>query len=438
MGSNSRRRVVITGVGLVSPLGNSRESFWNGLLSGKSGVGPIESIPVDHLPVQAAAECREFTGHIRDFGDLPVAQKKVIRKRLSVMCREMRMGVAAAQLALQDASLAPGDYDPDRAGVIYGADYMLTVPDEFVDGIRKCMDDEGKFHFSRWGEQGLPQVAPLWLLKYLPNLPACYIAIYNDMRGPNNSITIREASGTLALGEAFHIIRRGSADTLIAGACGTRVHCIRTIHVVMQEEIAKDRSDPATMSRPFDRDRDGMVIGEGAAALIMEDLQTAQQRGATILGEVVGHGSSTVVDKDFVAGVDRALENAMGQALAEAEMDPEEIGHIHAHGLSTRQGDIQEAWAINRVFGDRSTEIPLVAAKSHVGNVGASGGTLELIGSLLALKEGKLFRVLNYETPDPQCPVAPVTSDGVSPGGSVLNLSYAPTGQASALIVRAL
>jgi 3-oxoacyl-[acyl-carrier-protein] synthase II len=423
---------------LISPLGNSRQSFWDGLVGGKSGVGPIEGIPVEHLPINSAAECRDFTGHIRDFGALPADQKKVIRKRLSVMCREMRMGVAAAQLALQDASLAPGDYDPDRAGVIYGADYMLTVPDEFVDGIRRCLDDEGKFHFSRWGVEGLPQVAPLWLLKYLPNLPACYIAIYNDMRGPNNSITIREASGTLALGEAFHIIQRGSADILIAGATGTRVHCIRTIHVVMQEEMAQNRRDPATMSRPFDRDRDGMVIGEGAAALIMEDLDTAQRRGATILGEVVGHGSSTVVDRDFVASVDRALENAMVQALDEAEMAPESVGHIHAHGLSTRQGDIEEARALNRVFGDPATQVPLVAAKSHFGNVGASGGTLELIASLLAMQQGRLFPVLNYETPDPQCRVAPVTSDGVTPGGSVLNLSYAPTGQASALIVRAL
>jgi 3-oxoacyl-[acyl-carrier-protein] synthase II len=437
MGSNSRRRVVITGVGLISPLGNSKQSFWDALVNGQSGVGPLTSVPTEHLPTKYAAEARQFTGHIREFGDLPPDQKKAIRKRLSVMCREMRMGVAAAQLALQDAGLGPGTYDPDRTGVIYGADYMLTVPEEFVDGITHCIDENRQFQFSRWGQSGLPRVAPLWLLKYLPNLPACYIAIYNDLRGPNNSITIRETSGNLALGEAFHVVQRGSADVIIAGATGTRVHPIRTIHVAMQEELAEDRSDPAAMSRPFDRDRTGMVIGEAASALVLEDLDTAQRRGANILGEIVGHGSSTVVDRDFVAWVDRALENAIGQALQEADIRPEDIGHIHAHGLSTRQGDIEEARALSRVFQDRAANVPLVAAKSHFGNVGASGGTLELIASLLAFEHRRLFPVLNYQTPDPQCPVAAVTTNDVPPGDSFVNLSYAPTGQASAVVVRA-
>ena len=338
---------------------------------------------------------------------------------------------------MQDAGLEPGGYDPDRTGVIYGCDYMLTVPEEFVDGITHCFDENRKFHFERWGEEGLPQVAPLWLLKYLPNLPACYIAIYNDLRGPNNSITIREASANLALGEAFHVVQRGGADIIVAGATGTRIHPIRTIHVALQEELAEDRSDPATMSRPFDRFRTGMVLGEGAGAVILESLESAVARGAKIFGEVVGHGSSTVITRQFVAQINRSLENAIQQALGEAHLRPDQVGHVHAHGLSTRQGDFEEAQAISRVFSNGASGVPLVAAKSHLGNVGASGGTIELIASLMAFENGRLFPVLNYETPDPQCPVAAVTRDDVSPGDSFINLSYCPTGQATAVVVRA-
>jgi 3-oxoacyl-[acyl-carrier-protein] synthase II len=191
------------------------------------------------------------------------------------------------------------------------------------------------------------------------------------------------------------------------------------------------------MSRPFDRDRSGMVLGEGGGAVILEELESAQARGARIFGEVLGHGSSTVVEGSFLARIDRALENAMKQALGEACLEPHQVGHVHAHGLSTRQGDIEEAQAIRRVFSNGAEDVPVVAAKSHLGNVGASGGTMELIASLMAFQQQKLFPVLNYENPDPECPVAAVTSADVSPGDSVLNLSYCPTGQATAVVVRA-
>jgi len=422
-------------MGLISPLGNSLESLWDALASGRSGVGPLESLPPDHLPTAHAAEAKEFTGHIREFGPIPAEQKKALRKRLKVMCREIQMGIAAAQLAMADASLGPGDFDPDRTGAIYGADYMMTVPEEFVDGITHCLDERKRFQFCRWAEEGISRVAPLWLLKYLPNMPACYIAIYNDMRGPNNSITIREASANLAIGEAFHIIQRGSADTLIAGSTGSRVHPVRTIHVALQEELADGHDDPTKMSRPFDRDRTGMVLGEGAGALVVEALETAKARGANILAEIVGHGSSTVMDRNGVAHCDTALENVMRGALREAGMSPRELGHVHAHGLSTRQGDIDEARAVERIFD--SSSVALVAAKSYFGNLGAGSGAIELICSLLAVRHGRLFRVLNYETPDPACPVPAVTSEDVDPGRSVLNVNYTPQGQASSVVLRA-
>ena len=224
---DSHRRVVVTGVGIVSPLGNSKESLWKALQNGQSGVGELQSISTENLPTRYGAEAREFSGHIKDFGPLDSDRKKAIRKGLKVMCREIQMGVAAAQLAMTDAGLEPGGYDSDRTGVVCGADYIMTLPEEFTEGVKNCLDEQKRFEFDRWAEDGLPKVTPLWLLKYLPNMPASHIAIYNDMRGPNNSITLREPAANLAVAEAYTTIARGSADAIIAGATGTRVHPLR-------------------------------------------------------------------------------------------------------------------------------------------------------------------------------------------------------------------
>ena len=436
MSESSQRRVVITGLGLVSPLGSSREALWEALRTGRSGVGPLESLPAGPLPIRHAAEARQFTGKIDDFGPLEKDQKRSIRKGLKVMCREIQMGVAAAQLALHDAGLKLGDYDSDRTGAIYGSDYILTDPEEFTEGIRRCLTPDHRFDFSRWAAEGMPQVTPLWLLKYLPNMPASHIAIYNDLRGPNNSITLREASSNLAVAEAYCTIVRGSADIMLAGATGTRLHPLRTVHVALQEELAKGDGSPEKLSRPFDRDRTGMVIGEGAGAVVLEELEAATRRGAKIWAEVVGFGSSAVMDRSGKGEIARALENVMRQALAKAAARPDDVGHVHAHGLSTRECDRQEAAAIAAVFGDRAEPVPVTAAKSYMGNIGAAGGVVELVASVMALEAGELFPIMNYETPDPECPVSAVRSIGFPAGESCLNVSVTPQGQASAVLVR--
>src|SRR5688572_15012645 len=179
------RRVVITGLGVICPLGNTPQKLWEALSSGTSGVGPLASLPTTHLPMSFAAEAREFTGQIEDFGPLEGEQKKAIRKGLKTICREAQMGIAAAQLALTDAGLAIGRYDPERTGVVFGSDYMVTVPEEFTEPVRQCLGEDRKFRFSRWASDGIRQMSPLWLLKYLPNMPASHLAIYNDLRGPN-------------------------------------------------------------------------------------------------------------------------------------------------------------------------------------------------------------------------------------------------------------
>jgi 3-oxoacyl-[acyl-carrier-protein] synthase II len=453
--TQAARRVVITGVAAICPLGSSKEALWEGLSQGRSGVallsqqpgncpdlppgenGTVPFVrPTNALPVSVGAAAGQFSGEIDDFGPLEKETKKAIRKGLKVMCRECQMGVAVAQLALADAAWKPGGIDPERVGISFGADYMLSAPEEFSEGIIRCLDEQRHFHFSRWGREGMTKMSPLWLLKYLPNMPASHLAIYNDFRGPNNSLTLREAAANAALGEAYQIILRGSADLMLVGATGTRLHPMKMLHAVQQEEVYLGNGDPAAASRPFDRDRRGMVLGEGAGAVVLEELSTAQAHGATIYGEVVAAATSSVAGRRLVAQRDRAMANVLHAVLRGAGANPNDVGHLHAHGLSTRTSDADEARAIQEVFAPRSTPPPVVAAKSYFGNLGAGSGLVELIASLLAMQHDRLFPILNYATPDPECPVAAVRNGDARPGPSFINLNVTPQGQAAAVMVR--
>jgi 3-oxoacyl-[acyl-carrier-protein] synthase II len=215
---------------------------------------------------------------------------------------------------------------------------------------------------------------------------------------------------------------------------------MKTVHSIQTEELVSNGVEPSRASLPFDKNRSGMVIGEGAGAILIEELATAQARGATIYGEIVGHGASHVADKNYVAKRDVALANVMRSSLRSSGMSPDDVGHIHAHGLSTRICDMDEAKAIREVFGPAADKVPVTAAKSYFGNLGAGSGMIELIGSVLALGNGKLFPILNYETPDPDCPISVAKpNNGATPAGkSFINLSVTPQGQASAVLVRTL
>jgi 3-oxoacyl-[acyl-carrier-protein] synthase II len=430
------RRVVITGNGLISPLGNSPAALWSALMAGRSGVATMRLLPAERQPLKYAAEAREFSGEIEDFGPLEKERKKAIKKGLKVMCRETRMAVAAAQLAIADAGFVEASIDPEMSGVVLGSDYMLTMPEDYEGGMRKCAP-AGDFEYPRWGQEGLGEMAPLWMLKYLPNMPASHIAIYNDLRGPNNSLTMREAAGNLAIGEAFRTIQRGHANLMVAGATGTRILPMQAIHALQTEQMAAENCDPAKASRPFDKNRTGMVAGEGAAMVVLEELSTAQARGATIYAEIVGLGSANVADTNLDGKCDIALARAIMAALRDAGCTPADMGHINAHGLSTTQRDREEARAIREVFGPLAEKVPVTAPKSYFGNLGAGSGVVELIASVLAIREGRLPRVLNYESPDPACPLAVVTNDTTPAGQSFLNLSVTPQGQAAVLCVRA-
>ncbi len=427
------RRVVITGVGVVSPLGNDPQGLTASLRNRVSGIRPLTQVPHGVFGVDHGAEAIEFTGDIENYGPLEKTLQRTIRKGTKLMCREIEMGVAVAQLAMTDAKLTPENRDRDRTGVVYGCDYIMSLPEEFAEGIGRCLDAEGKFHFDKWAELGLPQVNPWWLLKYLPNMPASHIAIYNDLRGPNNSITVREASSGAAIAEAYSTINRGHADVLVVGSTGSRIHPLRTLHASMQENLASDRSDFAKMSRPFDSTRDGSVLGEGAGAIVCETLEHAQQRGATIIGEIVGYGSSTVGEAAGSDHLQKAFTNVIRAALGSTP--PRGVGHISAHGLGTPNSDHQEAMAIRAVFGDVSDQPPVTTVKGHIGNLGAGSGMVEIIASLSSLG-GSLFPILNCDELDPGCPINACVTDDTPAGDSFLSVNITPQGQASAVRIQ--
>ncbi len=282
-----RCRVVITGMGIVSPLSLSIAEFRERLYSGSAAGGGVRPFLLDGVagPVDVFAPAL-FSGDIDDFGSRDVAQKKAIKKALKLMSREIQMAVAASCRALDAAEVQIGRFPSERVGISFGSDYILTTVEDVLDGMRACIrptgrTDEERFDFSLWADHGKTKMPPLWQLKYLPNMPASHIAILNDFHGPSNSITLREASIGACIGESVEIIAANRADIMLVGTTGSRLHPFKMIHALEHEELAKSEC------RPFDRDRDGTVLGEGAGALVLEEYEHAVRRDAPILAEVV-------------------------------------------------------------------------------------------------------------------------------------------------------
>ncbi len=439
MNDSQSDRIVITGLGVVSPLGCSPDQLIDGLRSFRSGIGEFTRVPTGVLSVDHGAEVRDFTGKIEDYGPLDKPLQRTIRKSSKLMCREIEMGVAAAQLAIHDAELTPESRDPDRTGVLFGCDYIMTLPEEFAAGIQNCRDENGEFCFRDWATKGLHQVNPLWLLKYLPNMPASHVAIFNDLRGPNNSITLREASPAAVLWEACSTLRRGHADVMVVGSTGSRIQPFRSLHAAMQEKLATlprpaSEDDMASSCRPFDVRRSGSVLGEGAGALIVETLANARKRGVPILAEIVGGGSSAVPPTERSGMLRGAMVNAM--RMATLQRGPQSIGHVNAHGLATPECDLAEAEAIQVCFGDARPQVPVTTAKGHFGNLGAGGGMVEIIASTLCLG-GELFPIRNCDQPDPACEINLVTGPGTPAGDSFVSVNVTPQGQATAIQIAA-
>lgn len=438
--SHQSHRVVITGLGVVCPLGRDLETLWDNLISKNSGISELDCLPSEWLDVRFGGQAKCFTGDIENFGPLEKSLQRAIKKNQKVMCREIEMGVAACQMALAHSGLAaPESRNPERTGIVYGSDYILTRPEEFSDGVTACFDANKNFQMERWPTEGRPKVNPLWLLKYLPNMPASHVAIYNDLRGPSNSVTIREASSSSSITEAVATIRRGAADVMLAGATGSRLEPLRALHFSVSEKLANSRENPAEMSRPFDVRRDGTVLGEGAGALVLESLEHAVARGAKIWGEVVcGVGSAVGLadgqDRDFVRMATKNVLSGLMAKAAAAGIDLDgEAWHIHACAKSEIDGDRSEAQGIRDSLGDR--KVPVAAAKSYFGNLGAGCAAVEIVASCLALEKQSLFPMLNCGQQDPECPIN-IADDGSAAGNAFASLSYSSQGQASGILVR--
>ncbi len=429
--SESAKRVVITGLGIVSPLGIGIESFEAGLKSGKSGIAPISLISHSAAPGNVGAEVKELTDETAKTTWL-----KGQRKSFKVYSRDIQLGVLAAILGIEQSGLKVEELQHERIGVEFGSNQMYSPPENLQSGADAAADENHIFHFDRWGQTGLTAMEPLWLLKFLPNMPSCHISILADARGPSNSLTLAEASGNASIGEAIRIMRRNQADVMITGATGTRTVSIKAIHSRLQDELADHPGDPPeTWSRPFDATRNGQVLGEGACSVILETEAFAIARGAIIYGSILGTGSSCVIDKQGRPNFQLAFFNAAKAAFRDAGVTADDIGHINAFGLSTVRCDAEEAAAIHDLFGARAEQIPVTAFKSQLGNSGAGSGPLELAASLLGLRAGVVFPTLNYRTPDPACRLniihgapAPISNK------LFLKLSTSDMGQATALI----
>ena len=418
----SAREVVVTGMGIVSPIGTGCETFWSSLMEGRNGIGPTTRFDGGTVPCPIAGEVRDYDAkqHVRP------------RKNIKVMNRDIQLAVGAADMACKDARFDVSPVNPERLGVSFGADLMSCELEEMVDAYRGCIVD-GKFDFARWGQEAMSDLFPLWMLKYLPNMPGCHIAISHDARGPNNSITLAEVSGLTAVGEAMRVIQRGQADAIIAGGTSSRIHPTFWVRRELYE-LSHRLDNPTAACRPFDADRDGMVLGEGAASFVLEERQHAVNRGAPILARILGHASTFEPQPNGAAPHGTSIRRAIRGALSEAGLNPSDLGHVNAHGASTPVDDQLEAQAIHDVLDG----VPVTAPKSFFGNLGAGTGAVEMAVSVLACQKGLVPATLNYQRPDPNCPVNVIRGEPLKQKRpTALILNHVRNGRATALVLAA-
>ncbi len=415
-------RAVITGLGVLSPIGSTPAAFWEALRVGTSGVRSIQGFDASGLACQIA-------GEIPDFDPKSLIEKNY-RKSLNAMSRMVQLGVVAAQLAVRDAGLAKGTIPPERFGVSFASVMAESEIDDLTGLGAACSSGPGQsVDMDAWGRAGVPQMPPMWMLKYLPNMPACHVTIMHDAQGPSNSLTTGDLAGVAALGEALRAIQRGAADFMLVGGCESKLNPLTLARMDTFAPFTRHNDRPESAIRPFDRDATGTCVGEAAAAFGLEELEHAQRRGASMLGEVVGFASG--VDRGLTgAGLARVIRNAM----ADAGVTPSDIDHVNAHGVGVAELDRFEARGIAEVFG---RDTPVFAPLSRFGNTGSASGIVELACSLLALRYGELPGTLNHDNADAGCPIA-VRTDAGRPVTRpyVVKVSATDLGQCGAVVVR--
>jgi 3-oxoacyl-[acyl-carrier-protein] synthase II len=432
------RRVVITGLGLINALGVGREQYFKAMLDGRIGIDRIKAFDPAGFPCQIGGEAPDYA--IGDF--VP----KSHRKATKLMSRDIALSVIAATCAVRDAGLktkgtspeGPIDIDPTRSGVNVGAGLICCDIEELGAAAEHAVA-EGRFSLAEWGSKGMEYLTPLWLLKYLPNMLSCHISIIHDLQGPSNSITCADASGLLAIGEAFRTIAAGKADLMVAGGAECKMNPMGLIRQTLLKRMALDyNGEPQSGCRPFDRHAGGAVLGEGGGIVILEDLEHARRRGATIYAELTGFGGSNCFCRNFVNldPADTGVSIAIRKALSDAKLAPEQIGLVIPHGVGVRRDDQVEAQAIQDVFGDHSRRVYTVTTKSRVGNCGAGSGAIDLVTAILAMAERKIPPNVNCPDPDEGI-ILPVGDHGVieTKIEHALVSSYTYGGQTAAITV---
>jgi 3-oxoacyl-[acyl-carrier-protein] synthase II len=390
------RRVVITGLGVVAPNGVGKDAFWSACQDGTSGVGPIRSFDASTYPVQIAGEIADF--------DVAPFLRDGQKKSQKVMSRATRFAVGAAGLAMSDAGFTSDWKDPTRVGVVMGTGVVPMDLPEIAPALAGACGEDGQLQVGRLSERGTQTVQPFWILKYLPNMVAAHISLAHNAQGPNSTITTACVAGTQAIGEAFRLVNRGDADIMLAGGADSRIDPLMLLAYSALGALSRSERPPSEVSRPFDRRRDGFVLGEGAGVLVLEDLEHARARGAKIYAEVSGFGSSfdsfSITKPDPQAkGAARAIE----AALTEARVDRRDVDYINAHGTSTRLNDQMETVAVKRVFGEHARRLPLSSIKSMIGHLIGAAGAVEAVAMALTLSDGVVPPTINLTEPDPAC-----------------------------------
>jgi len=375
------RRVVITGIGVVSPIGNGKEEYWKALEEGKNGVGPITLFDVSEYPVRIAAE-------VKDFDPGQWMDRKEVRKT----DRVIHFAVAASDMAIEDGALDLNGEDPTRVGVYLGSG---------EGGIGTSFQN-----IKTLLEKGPNKISPFFIPMMISNMPAACVAIRHNAKGPSLCAVTACATATHTIGEAIYSIRRGEADVILAGGAEAAITPIGVAGFAAMKALSSRNDDPEHASRPFDADRDGFVLGEGAGVLILEELEHAKRRNAKIYAELVGYGNTTdayhitAPDPEGVGAV-----RAMSMAVSMAGWDLADVELINAHGTSTPLNDAMEAKAIRALFGQHTDNILVHSTKSMIGHGLGAAGVLELIALLLAFERGVIHPTINLERQDEECPI---------------------------------
>ena len=377
--NTDRVRVVVTGMGAVTPLGPSVEQFWDGLVAGRSGIAPITLCDTTHYPTRIAGEIPDFQ-----------PEKYVSPREARRMARFSLVSLAAAYQAIEDASLDPAREDEERIGVVLGngAGGLSTTQDA-------CADMSGK---------GAMRINPFFIPMMLPNMAAANVARLVGAKGYNSTVVTACAASNQAIGEAAEAIRRGAVDVALAGGSEASISEIGLSGFCILKALSTHNEEPEKASRPFDANRDGFVPAEGAGILILESLEHALERGAPILAEIAGYGASC--DAFHAVQPDEngeGAERAMRWALANAGVSTDEVDYINAHGTSTPLNDAVETMAIKSLFGERAYRVPVSSTKSMIGHALGGAGALEAVACVKTILDGVIHPTVNQETPDPAC-----------------------------------